>query len=414
MNWDFATKRPSFTRRKDDTAEPLTVKGLVRKTGEIGRLAESLPALPEPGEAVHLLMTGRYDLTAVLAVILQRRGPCERMRIATLSFNAKNVAELAGWLDQKQVGALTLLASHFHRENSTADWLAAVNELRSKRGVRLAAARNHAKVVTLDWASGSVPWSWKDPANLRSNANPANSLPLSTTPPIVCVSWSLDRRSRREARMRRRPDRPDTATAAPKKASKAEVTPNGVEEILLHSACRKAAGFARCPRVHAKAPRRGGTSSDLATVSVPCRPPTTSYPIPWPRTARSCSTCTLPAGGYCTPAVSKVATGGLPWPSSATRPCCIGSMNPRRFCRRRRRPKPTRTEAARWPGERAAAARAAAHADALLASESEATRLAAARTLLDACLRYREQGELAARVEQLEAVLKQRFRRQGQ
>src|ERR1700678_2589294 len=119
MKWDFATRRPSFTRRRDDTAEPLTVKGLVRKTGEIGRLAESLPALPEPAEAVHLLMTGRYDLTAVLAVILQRLGPCERMRIATLSFNAKNVAELAGWLDQKQVGALTLLASHFHRENST-------------------------------------------------------------------------------------------------------------------------------------------------------------------------------------------------------------------------------------------------------------------------------------------------------
>ena len=56
---------------------------------------------------------------------------------------------------------------------------------------------------------------------------------------------------------------------------------------------------------------------------------------------------------------------------------------------------------------KSAAARAAAHADALLGSESEATRLAAARALLDACLRYREQGELAARVEQLEAVLKE-------
>jgi hypothetical protein len=42
---------------------------------------------------------------------------------------------------------------------------------------------------------------------------------------------------------------------------------------------------------------------------------------------------------------------------------------------------------------KSAAARAAAHADALLASDSEATLLAAARTLLDACLRYREQGE---------------------
>jgi hypothetical protein len=169
VKWDFATRKPSFTPRKDDV-EPLTVKGLVRRTGEISKLAESLPALPEPGEAVHLLMTGRYDLTAVLAVILQRQGPCDRMRIATLSFNAKNVAELAGWLDQKQVGALTLLASHFHRENSTADWQAAVNELRVKRGVRLAAARNHAKVVTFDWAEGAT-LVLETSANVRSNSN---------------------------------------------------------------------------------------------------------------------------------------------------------------------------------------------------------------------------------------------------
>jgi hypothetical protein len=79
-------------------------------------------------------MTGRYDLTAVLAVILGRQGPCDRMRIATLSFNAKNVAELAGWLDAGRVGSLTLLASVFHRENSPADWRAAVHEPRIQHG----------------------------------------------------------------------------------------------------------------------------------------------------------------------------------------------------------------------------------------------------------------------------------------
>src|SRR5262249_32980396 len=80
---------------------------------------------------------------------------CDRLRIATLSFNARNVAKLAGWLDEKQVGALTLLCSVFHRENSRPDYLAAVHELRQARGVRLAAARNHAKVVTMEWAGGN-------------------------------------------------------------------------------------------------------------------------------------------------------------------------------------------------------------------------------------------------------------------
>jgi hypothetical protein len=170
MRWDFATRRPSFGRRPPDEAAPLAVKGLARRTGDVGRLAESLPDLPAPGEAVHLLMTGRYDLTAILAVILQRQGPCERLRIATLSFNARNVAELAGWLDGKQVGALTLLASVFHRDNCRPDWQAAVNELRQARGVRLAAARNHAKVVTMEWASGAC-LTLETSANLRTNSN---------------------------------------------------------------------------------------------------------------------------------------------------------------------------------------------------------------------------------------------------
>ena len=87
-----------------------------------------------------------------------------------VSFNTKNVVELAGWLDDKQVGTLTLLASHFHRENSPADWQAAVNELRSKRRVRLAAARNHAKVVTMDWPDGRT-LAMEGSANLRTNSN---------------------------------------------------------------------------------------------------------------------------------------------------------------------------------------------------------------------------------------------------
>jgi hypothetical protein len=169
MRWDFATRRPSFVRRPD-AGDTLPVKDLARRTGEVGRLAESLPVLPRPGEALHLLMTGRYDLTAILDVILGRLGPCQRLRIATLSFNARNVAELSAWLDAGRVGSLTLLASSFFRENSRPEWLAAVNELRQARGVRLAAARNHAKVITLDWKGGACLVA-EGSANLRTNSN---------------------------------------------------------------------------------------------------------------------------------------------------------------------------------------------------------------------------------------------------
>jgi len=62
MRWDFATRRPSFVR-KEEAAGPLSVKDLARRTGEVGRPAESVPALPTAGEALHLLLPGRYDLT---------------------------------------------------------------------------------------------------------------------------------------------------------------------------------------------------------------------------------------------------------------------------------------------------------------------------------------------------------------
>jgi hypothetical protein len=182
MRWDHALRRPTFVRRPDDAGKPLTVKALARRTGEVGRLAESLPDLPQPGEALHLLMTGKYDLTAVLAVILRRHGPRQRMRIATLSFNARNVAELAGWLDEKRVGALTLLCSVFHRENCRPDYLAAVNELRHQRGVRLAAARNHAKVITIEWPSSCL--SLEGSANLRTNSN-QEQLTIVNSPTVV-------------------------------------------------------------------------------------------------------------------------------------------------------------------------------------------------------------------------------------
>jgi hypothetical protein len=56
MRWDFATRPPSFVRRPEAGKTP-AVKGLARRAGEVGGLAESLPPLPTPGEALHLLMT---------------------------------------------------------------------------------------------------------------------------------------------------------------------------------------------------------------------------------------------------------------------------------------------------------------------------------------------------------------------
>jgi hypothetical protein len=49
---------------------------------------------------MHFLMTGTFDFLLVLTVVIQSRPiPCEKLRLATLAFSRRNVAELCRLLD---------------------------------------------------------------------------------------------------------------------------------------------------------------------------------------------------------------------------------------------------------------------------------------------------------------------------
>jgi hypothetical protein len=131
--------------------------------------AAVLTHLPAPGEALHALITGRYDLMHLLVCLLDRLGPARHVRIATLSFNARNLMEMLGILDGPTPPRLTLLCSAFFRDHNRELWEETLAEFRD-RGQRCAAARTHAKVITLDLASG-VKLALEGSANLRSNGN---------------------------------------------------------------------------------------------------------------------------------------------------------------------------------------------------------------------------------------------------
>jgi hypothetical protein len=135
-----------------------------------------LPYLPlEPGEATHALMSGRYDLMVLLAAALEHYGvKCRRLRIATLSFNARNTSEIAHLLRTDPPGpveAVTLLCSSFFRANNRAEYQDAARTATGFPGRwRLAAARSHAKVITADLADGRK-LTIEGSANLRTNSN---------------------------------------------------------------------------------------------------------------------------------------------------------------------------------------------------------------------------------------------------
>src|ERR1700736_5665384 len=73
----------------------LTVKDLTRRVGMIRMARDVIQCIPAPGESFHALMTGRYDLMVLAAVVLgQVPSVCTHLRIATLSFKKRNTHEL--------------------------------------------------------------------------------------------------------------------------------------------------------------------------------------------------------------------------------------------------------------------------------------------------------------------------------
>jgi hypothetical protein len=163
---------PDETALPGKAPRPLSVKDTVRRVAMLKEASQVLDHLPEPGEAVHFLLTGRYDLMVLPAVIREQRPvPCEVLRIGTLSLKKRNVYELCRLLDAGKVARLSLLVSAFSRDHNADVCQAVLNEL-AARGPhhRFAAARSHCKVVTMQFSDGEK-LVWEGSANLRSNSS---------------------------------------------------------------------------------------------------------------------------------------------------------------------------------------------------------------------------------------------------
>jgi hypothetical protein len=139
-----------------------------RRLAALREAADVLKVLPAPGESLHAIMTGRYDLTDLLDVLLSRLGAATHLRIATLSFNTRNVQLLRAWTEAGQVERLTLLCSRFFVEHNPEIY----EPLREALALpnRIAASRNHCKVVCFHFADGSK-LAMEGSANLRTNSN---------------------------------------------------------------------------------------------------------------------------------------------------------------------------------------------------------------------------------------------------
>jgi hypothetical protein len=174
---DFKTIAPirfGFASEPADQARRIASYSLKRNRRRMAMLAEArdvLPHLPGPGESLHALQTGRYDLMHLIVVIVEMRPvPVNRMRLATLSYNGRNLAEMLRLLDSGKVTQLSLLCSTYFARHGDRDlYEETLQELR-RRGQQVAAPRSHAKVVTMEFADGEK-LVLEGSANLRTNSN---------------------------------------------------------------------------------------------------------------------------------------------------------------------------------------------------------------------------------------------------
>lgn len=111
----------------------------------LSQAQQVLACVPEPGEQVHALMTGFYDLMHLLIVLLDKVGHAGHLRIATLSYNGRNLAEMTRLLDEKRIGQLSLVTSCFFRDHNKDLWEKTLEEF----GTRNARARPHARTPRL-------------------------------------------------------------------------------------------------------------------------------------------------------------------------------------------------------------------------------------------------------------------------
>jgi hypothetical protein len=155
----FTPARVHFGRRPPDDFDddgtglptPIRAKAAARRTAGIREAKQVLEHLPGPGESLHAIVTARLDLTDVVNALLETVGPCDRMRVATLGFNEKNLRTMLDWLDAGRVRSLALVASLFFRSHKGELWERTLAEFRA-RGQRAACCHSHAKVVSMSFA----------------------------------------------------------------------------------------------------------------------------------------------------------------------------------------------------------------------------------------------------------------------
>ncbi|MEM8873657.1 MAG: hypothetical protein AAGD32_05295 [Planctomycetota bacterium] len=133
------------------------------------RAAELIGTLPGPDESIQVLIAATIDGWAWVDATIQLAGGIKTLYIATLGFNDRNADALITAIDNGKIGRVEMIASTYYAATPDSIYPQLAEALRS-RGMRIAAPRNHAKILACKLPNGRTV-TYHGSANLRSCRN---------------------------------------------------------------------------------------------------------------------------------------------------------------------------------------------------------------------------------------------------
>jgi hypothetical protein len=146
-------------------------KHAVQHSLHVANAAKTMAALPEPGEVIHVLMSGNFAGWDYVPAFLKLAEPAtiKVLHVATLGFSERNTHELLTMLDDGRIGNVWFLCSHYMSKQDAHIFTPMAKAL-TIRGQRIKATRNHAKLMAIELTDGRK-FTIDGSMNLRSCRN---------------------------------------------------------------------------------------------------------------------------------------------------------------------------------------------------------------------------------------------------
>jgi hypothetical protein len=170
-----AVERSVFRRR--------VAKRTLKHLHEVENAVQEIDALPARDESIHCIMRGNYHGWDIVPAVLHLAKPATiaQLYVATLGFNVRNAGELLRLFDERLIGRVVFLCSHYFQKASPEEFALLRTGL-AARGQTIVAARTHAKVLAMALTDGRQ-LVVESSANLRS-CNNLEQLCLTESPDL--------------------------------------------------------------------------------------------------------------------------------------------------------------------------------------------------------------------------------------